>query len=125
VVTLSPGSRVLDAVALAGGLSEQADQQAVNLARRLKDGENVYVPALGEAVVRFESVSGLGSLVDINRATQDQLESLPGIGPATAQAILQYRLEHGSFQAVDDLDDVPGIGPATVENLRNLVTVEP
>jgi len=131
VYSLAEGSRVQDAVTLAGGLTAQADPQALNLARRLSDGEKVYVPALGETAVQGEASAagegraGSGLLVDINTATQEQLETLPGIGPATAQAIIRYRTEHGPFQAVSELDAVPGIGEATLESLQGLVTVNP
>ncbi len=131
VISLPQGSRVQDALTLAGGLTAQADPQALNLARRLSDGEKIYVPALGEEPAlgaesgAGESRSGSGLLVDINTATQEQLESLPGIGPATAQAIIQYRTEHGPFQAMSELDAVPGIGEATLESLQGLVTVNP
>ena len=131
VYTLPEGSRVVDAVDAAGGAATFADLDAVNLASLLVDGQQVYVPAVGEAprpapssanaLVPGESMSF--SPVNINTADESALDSLPGIGPATARAIIAYRDEHGSFATVDALDEVPGIGRAKVANLDGLVTV--
>ena len=125
VYTLSAGSRVIDAVNAAGGLAVDADSDAINLAAVLSDGQRIYVPTVGEVVP--PSVSADGTVapgpVDLNRATVDELETLPGVGPATAAAIVAYRDSHGPFASVDALADVSGIGPAKLAAIRELVTV--
>jgi len=127
---LDPGSRVADAIDAAGGVTADADAARINLAAPLVDGERVYVLAVGEqepAVSVGASPSGLGGStggpVDLNSADATALEALPGIGPATAAAILQHRDEVGAFTSVDQLLDVPGIGDAKLEAIRDLVTV--
>jgi competence protein ComEA len=128
VYRLSEGTRVEDAVLRAGGPTRKADLVGVNLAAPLADGEQVLVPArLPRAVAAAEGapVSAGSSVpagpVQLSVATVEQLDELPGIGPVTAQKIVDYRSEHGAFRSVDDLDDVPGIGPSRVEQLRDLV----
>jgi competence protein ComEA len=125
---LNDGARIADAVARAGGITRKADTAAVNLAAPVADGEQVVVPArLPAAVAAAEGapVPGGGSApagpVQLSVATAEQLDALPGIGPVTAQKILDYRTAHGAFHSVDELDEVPGIGPTRVEQLRGLV----
>lgn len=122
---LSDGSRIADAVARAGGTTKRADRAAVNLAAPVADGEQVLVPALlPRAVAVAQGVPTPGAPagpVQLSAATAEQLDTLPGIGPATAQKIVDYRTDHGPFRSVDELDEVPGIGPAKVEQLRDLV----
>ncbi len=126
---LADGARVADAVARAGGVTRKADPAAVNLAAPVADGQQVVVPArLPRAVAAAEGApvpGGGGSTpagpVQLSVATAEQLDALPGIGPVTAQKILDYRTAHGAFRSVDELDEVPGIGPARVEQLRGLV----
>ena len=125
---LGEGARVGDAVARAGGVTRKADPAAVNLAAPVADGQQVVVPArLPRAVAAAEGapVPGGGSVpagpVQLSVATAEQLDALPGIGPVTAQKILDYRTAHGAFRSVDELDEVPGIGPSRVEQLRGLV----
>lgn len=119
---LREGSRVADAVRRAGGPTEAADLQAVNLAAPLADGLQVAIP--GRAAGAASAPAGAGSprKLSLNQATAAELDALPGVGPVTAQKILDYRAAHGGFRSVDDLDAVPGIGPARVEQLRELVT---
>lgn len=122
---LPAGSRVADAVARAGGATRRADPAALNLAAPVADGEQVLVPAqLPRAVAAAQGAPVPGAPVgpvQLSVATAEQLDSLPGIGPVTAQKIIDFRTAHGSFRSVEDLDEIPGIGPARVEQLRGLV----
>jgi competence protein ComEA len=125
---LSPGSRVADAVARAGGVTRKADPAGLNLAAPIADGEQVLVPAvLPPAAAHAQGGAGTvptgapAGPIQLSSATAEQLDSLPGIGPATAAKILDYRTTHGAFHSVDELDEVPGIGPTRVEQLRGLV----
>jgi competence protein ComEA len=131
---LHEGQRVADAVARAGGSTRKADLAALNLAAPLVDGTQVLVPArvalaapegtgsLATAAAAGTTAGGAQPKVSLATATIEQLDALPGVGPVTAQKIVDYRTEHGPFRSVDDLDQVPGIGPTRVENLRDLVT---
>jgi competence protein ComEA len=149
VVPVPPGSRVHEAVHGAGGLSDDADLTRINLARVVGDGERIWVPVRGEeppddvalAPVDGSSgpagaggstspgpgVGGAGGagtpLVDVNTADQTLLETLPGVGPVTAQRILQWRSDNGRFSAPEELLEVSGIGPRTLEQLRPHITV--
>lgn len=122
VYELRAGARVIDAVAAAGGLTAEADPGGVNLARLLADGEQLLVPAVGEAAALAAS-PGLApdGRVDLNTADAATLETLPRIGPAMAQRIIDHRTAHGPFAAADDLLAVSGIGAKTLEALRPLV----
>jgi competence protein ComEA len=125
---LAHGARIADAVRRAGGASRRADLSLVNLAAQVSDGTQVVVPVRA-AVAAAEGAGGDGDAgpagsagpVHLNSATVDDLDALPGIGPVTAQKIIDYREQHGAFSSVDDLDAVPGIGPARLEQLRDLV----
>jgi competence protein ComEA len=121
---LQDGTRVADAVARAGGPTRRADLSAVNLAAPLVDGQQVIVPRRGPggAQAAVAGTASKGAKVGLANATVEQLDELPGIGPVTAQKIVDWRTTHGPFGSVDDLDDVPGIGPARIEQLRDLVT---
>lgn len=114
VVDLPEGSRVRDAVAAAGGLAPEADASSVNLARRLTDGEQVYIPREGE---------GAGGAVNVNRASASELEDLPGIGPVLAKRIVAERGSGGPYASLDDLARVAGIGSSLVARLEGLATV--
>jgi len=118
---LPHGSRIADAIARAGGATPRAELDLVNLAAPLADGEQVLVPARGASQAGAGGAPGPTAPVDLNSATAEQLDALPGIGPVTAQKIVDYRQAHGPFRSVDDLDAIPGIGPARIENLRGLV----
>lgn len=127
---LREGARVADAVARAGGPNRRADLAALNLAAPLVDGIQVLVPPRATVAQSSEEVmpapssagASLGRKPSLTTATADELDELPGVGPITAQKILDYRAAHGPFRSVDDLDAVPGIGPARIEQLRDLVT---
>lgn len=140
LVTMTPGARVAEAITEAGGALAGADTVGLNMARRLSDGEQVVVgvtaapgapPALGS------SISGTGPQpgssapapgaaagpIDLNAATVEQLDALPGVGPITAEAIIAWRTQHGAFGSVDQLGEVDGIGPARLDKLRDQVRV--
>ncbi|SOC52423.1 helix-hairpin-helix domain-containing protein [Ornithinimicrobium cerasi] len=147
VVEVPAGARVIDAVHAAGGFAEDADQAALNLARPVVDGEQVWVGRPGEAAPVHAFPPGMppgsaggsgagggggaggapgvgaGTLLDLNAATQADLEELPGVGPVTAGQILAWRDAHGRFTRVDELLEVSGIGERTLERLEPLVTV--
>jgi competence protein ComEA len=137
---LPPGSRVIDALDAAGGALPDADLPRINLAAPLVDGQQVYVPKPGEQPPVAAGVgapggsaaggaaagpggSAAGALVDLNTATAEQLDTLPGVGPSTAAAIIAHRDQNGPFTSVDQLLDVRGIGEAKLEQLRGLVSV--
>lgn len=123
---LADGSRVVDAIAAAGGFADDADESGVNLARPVGDGEQLVVPVVGE-----EEPGGAGGSggaggdgkVDLNRATAAELDTLPRIGPALAARIIEWREANGRFTSVEDLLAVPGIGDKMLEALRPLVRV--
>jgi competence protein ComEA len=117
---LAPGARIADALAAAGGATRKADLSLVNLAAPLADGEQVLVPGRGAAAPAGGAASPSAPL-DLNTATAEQLDALPGIGPATAQKIIDFRQAHGPFRSVDELDAVPGIGPGRIDQLKGLV----
>jgi competence protein ComEA len=127
---LRDGARVADAIARAGGATRGAQLAALNLAAPLSDGVQVLVPAPeGVASDAGSAASGAANglaagapMVSLSSATVEELDELPGVGPVTAQKIVDYRTEHGPFASVDDLDAVPGIGPTRIEQLRDLVT---
>lgn len=127
VVTVADGSRVADAVEQCGGMLPTADTNAVNMAQTLKDGTQIRIPeknVISSAADTANSVNtGNGDMVNINQADVKALEALPGIGPAMAQRIVDYRNSNGSFQSIDDLKKVKGIGKAKFEKLKDRVTV--
>ena len=146
VYTLKAGDRLVDAVQAAGGGTAAADLESVNLALRVQDGGYYFIPARATASekpaaaiarITADPLSGelphaagqgaepgtLNGLIDLNTATERQLERLPGIGPARAQAVIAYREQHGPFTAVAEITAVSGIGPGVFDNLRSLVTV--
>jgi competence protein ComEA len=120
---LARGTRVADAVAAAGGLTPRAERTGVNLAAPVADGQQVVVPVRVTGGVAG-GVAGAGASsgpVSLSVATPEQLDALPGIGPATAEKILAFRQAHGAFRSVEELDAVPGIGPARIAELKGLV----
>ena len=123
LVRLGKGARVADAIARAGGLTRHAERSGVNLAAPLSDGQQVLVPERGAAVVGggTASVGAASGPVSLSSASAEQLDTLPGIGPVTAQKIVDYRQQHGAFSSVDGLDAIPGIGPARLAELQGLV----
>jgi competence protein ComEA len=125
---LRDGARIADAVRRAGGVRRGADLAALNLAAPLVDGVQVLVPPRSRAgeATSDSSMPPTGDVpvgpISLSSATVEELDELPGVGPITAQKIVDYRAEHGPFGSVDDLDSVPGIGPTRIEQLRDLVT---
>ncbi len=117
------GFRVGDLVDAAGGPEANADEAAVNLAERLSDGQQIYVPVEGELPVGDAPGPDRAGPIDVNTATAAQLDELPGIGPSLAAAIIAYRIEHGPFATLDVLEQVPGIGPSKLSRLRSHATV--
>jgi competence protein ComEA len=123
--TLRHSARVADAVRRAGGTTKKANLEAINLAAQLEDGLQVVVPrvvapsAAGAPAAPGDPAAA-GGPVHLNTATLEELDSLPGVGPVTAQKILDWRQEHGAFTSLDDLDTIPGIGPARIEQLRDV-----
>jgi competence protein ComEA len=132
---LSDGARVVDVIAAAGGLAPNADPAGVNLARQLSDGEQLYVPVQGEVSAEQLAAGGSGggsggasdgagsAKVNLNSATTADLQSLPRIGEAMAQRIIDYREANGRFRSIEDLRNITGIGDKTFEALKDLVTI--
>ncbi len=128
VYALPQGARVQDAISAAGGFLAEAEKSQINLARLLDDGEKLdiayiegaspVIPTPGE-----EIIASTTELIDINIASQAELESLPGIGPTTAQKIIDYREQNGPFLTTEDIINVSGIGPGTYERIKDLITV--
>ncbi len=138
--SLPPGSRVKDALEAAGGFSAEAEQGSLNLAAFIQDGEHIRVPAQGTESPPAEAASQAGNSpsappvarsqapaspgkINLNTASQAELESLPGIGPSLAQRIIAYREENGPFKTIEDIQKVKGIGPAIFEKIKDLITV--
>jgi competence protein ComEA len=124
VYRLAPGKRVEDAVKCAGGPTRHGDVNAINLAAPVQDGVQVIVPTRGASAAAAAAPAGgaagaaPGAPVDVNTAPEAELETLDGVGPATAAKILAYRREHGGFRTVDDLLQVPGIGPKKLAAIK-------
>ncbi len=128
VYTLSPKSLVNDALQAAGGATAEADLEKINLAQEVRDQQQIHVPRKGEAAPQQPAPgpdSPLEKKININTATLTDLDTLPKIGPITAQHILDYRTKNGPFKKIEDLKNVSGIGDATFEGLKDLITVEP
>lgn len=141
VYRVAAGARIVDAIDAAGGLTQRADRARVNLAAPVSDGERIFVPAVGQPVPAVAvggqpvgpaaappgaAAGGTGESdepVNINTASLDELDTLPGVGPVTAQAIIDHRAQNGPFASVEQLLDVRGIGAATLAELRDRVAV--
>lgn len=128
VYALPQGARVQDAISAAGGFLAEAEKSQVNLARLVEDGEKLdilYIEGASPVIVTPGAtvIAASTDLIDINIASQAELESLPGIGPTTAQKIIEYREENGPFLSIEDIINVSGIGPGTYERIKDLITV--
>lgn len=152
IVELEENSRISDAINKAGGLKENADTKRINLAFKLEDGMKIYIPVIGEIVETQAGNNNIvdetskyvtsssdnvqktennqkgqqekNEKININTATQTQLETLPGIGPSTSLKIVNYRQENGKFKNIEDIKEVSGIGDAKYENIKDLICVE-
>jgi len=129
VYDLPPDSIVRDAIDAAGGANGDADLENINLAKTLNEGDQVYVPRIGEAPTpappaEAGAAPAATGPVNLNTATQAELETLPGIGPAIAGRIIEYRTANGPFATIEDIQNVSGIGPATFEDIKDFITVE-
>ncbi|MBM3143484.1 MAG: ComEA family DNA-binding protein [Chloroflexi bacterium] len=135
VYALPLDSHVGDAIQAAGGFADDAEQDGVNLAAKLQDGDQVQVPARRASATpsKPDPTQPTGdqpsgeettfAIININTATQEELETLPGIGPVTAEKIIEYRLANGDFTRIEDIQKVSGIGPVTFEKIKDLITV--
>ena len=129
----SQNERVVDVISRAGGLTTNADESQVNFAQHVQDEMVIYIPAKGEADTVTPGATGVGATaasgssstakVDLNKADGTELQTLPGIGPAKAAAIIDYREKSGPFKAIEDLKNISGIGDKTFEKLQDLITV--
>ena len=130
VYALPQGARVQDAISAAGGFLAEAEKSQLNLAQLLEDGEKLDIPFIEGASPIIttpvpEVVTATTELVNINTASLEELDTLPGIGPTTAQKIVEYREQNGPFVSIEDIINVSGIGPGTYERLKDLITVGP
>lgn len=134
IVELEEGARVADAIGEAGGTTADANMNQINLAYKLQDGQKIYIPNQNEEEYQITTnMEGIQSannttsnetdVININTATQTELELLPGIGPSTATKIIDYREENGKFENIEEIKNVPGIGEAKYENIKNKITV--
>ena len=136
VIELEKGARIADAIEMAGGTTEEADLSKVNLAYSLSDGQKLNIPNVNEKeqedIVKDEPGNNIiieGNeekevKININKATQTEIETLPGIGPSTALKIINYRNEHGKFKNIEDIKNVSGIGDSKFENIKEYICVE-
>src|SRR5574339_813666 len=128
VYALPKGARIQDGISAAGGFLAEADKTNINLAQALEDGEKIDIPFIEGAspVIATplpEVVATTTDLININTASASELDSLPGIGPTTAQKIIDYRTQNGPFVSTEDIINVSGIGPASYERIKDLITV--
>jgi competence protein ComEA len=130
VYVLPPGSIVKDALLAAGGATDDADLERINLAVQVYDQQQIYVPRVGEDAPPIplpgdrSSTAPLSSKVNINSASMETLDTLPGVGPAIAQRIVDYRTEHGPFATIEEIMNVKGIGPTTFDKMKDMIAVE-
>jgi len=117
-------TRLFQLIALAGGITIDADPLALNYSKKLKDEQVIYIPSITDEYPNIAELEEeiINELIDINRASLEQLDTLPGIGPSTAQSIIDFRDQNGDFETVEDLIEVPGIGEATMNEIRELIT---
>lgn len=125
LIELVSGDRISDAIEKAGGVTSLADTSKVNLAYMLSDGEKIYIPSINdEEGVEYIQSSSQNTKININTATQEELETLTGIGESTAKSIIEYREQNGKFTTIEDIKNVSGIGDAKYEKLKDEITVK-
>lgn len=132
VISLPENSRISNAIDAVGGLEEKADLTNINLAYILSDGEKIYIPFIGEENTQATSIfntlnsttSTSNSKININKASQTELEQIPGIGPSTALKIINYRTENGKFKSIEDIKNISGIGDSKFNNIKNYICVK-
>ncbi len=123
VVKLPEGSRVYEALDAAGGLCENASVVSLNRASILNDGDKIYIPTKDEELIVLESSSSRSGVININKATAELLQTIPGIGPATAEKIIEFRNNNGPFRSIEELMDVNGIGEKTFEKMKEKLCI--
>ena len=140
VITLPEDSRISDAIDAVGGLTDDADLTNINLAYILEDGEKIYIPKKGEELQNeasivsssvqgssysnYSATSTKSNKININKATQTELETIPGVGPSTALKIIEYREQNGKFSSIEDIKNVSGIGDAKYKKMKDYITVK-
>ena len=124
LIELNVGSRVNDAIELAGGLTEQADVSKTNLAYILSDGEKIYIPNKNDEINENNILQNSNSKININLATVSELQTIPGVGESTAKSILEYREKNGKFMLIDDIKNVSGIGESKFEKMKEYITIK-
>jgi len=138
IVKIKEGSRIVDVIEAAGGITEDADISKINLAYIIEDGQKIFVPSRADEITEeteyvtsesgdniiVDDNEGENSMVNINKATQTELETLPGIGPAMALRIIEHREENGNFENIEEIKNVKGIGDAKFENIKNNICVK-
>ena len=135
IIELEYGARISDAIEKAGGLTEFASLKNVNLAYKLEDGQKLYIPTTeedvesvlmenGENIIQNTNLSGKSKMININKANESELEEIPGVGPAMASKIVNYRKENGEFKTIEDLKNISGIGEKKFEAMREYISVK-
>lgn len=138
IVKIREGSRIVDVIEAAGGIREEADTSKINLAYVVEDGQKIFIPSITDEITEeteyvtsesgdniiIDNNEGENVMVNINKATQTELETLPGIGPAMALRIIEHRDENGNFENIEDIKNVKGIGDAKYENIKNNICVK-
>ena len=134
VYSLKEGSRIIDAIEIAGGLTEKADVRFINRAEMIFDGSKIYIPSKEESTDtsigttyttagRTTVTIGANQLININTASSEELQKIPGVGPSTAEKIIAYRTTYGKFKTIEDLINISGIGNKTLEKMKGYITV--
>lgn len=136
IIKINEGARIADVIDKAGGITNDADISKVNLAYIVKDAQKIYIPSIydeetieyistenGDNVVINDNIGGEKNMININTATQTELEQLSGIGPSTALKIINYREENGKFKSIEDIKNVPGIGDSKFNNIKDMIEV--
>lgn len=135
IIVLEYGQRISDAIEKVGGITEFASLKNVNLAYKLEDGQKLYIPTVeddeksvllenGENIIQITNSSGKSKIININKASETELEEIPGVGPSMASKIVNYRKENGEFKSIEDLKNISGIGEKKFESMREYISVK-